>query len=133
MGFPLSVIPIKILSGTSLSSTAAYIGDGILAGIIMPATWTTANLTFQGGAILDETVFPAPAPAFNNLFDAAGNEVTVDAAASIQITLPDCTDGSMYGCQFIKVRSGTSGSAVNQSADRQLYLIVQKRHSTNTR
>jgi hypothetical protein len=33
--------------------------------------------------------------------------------------------GDWVGCRWIKVRSGTAGSAVNQAAERALILVIQ--------
>jgi hypothetical protein len=111
---------VTIASGASLSG-AAHIGfalsgggsRGTLVGIQMPSAWTAASLTFQ--ASNDGTTF-------TNLYDAAGNEVSVTTDASRWIAL-DPAD--FAGITHLKVRSGTSGTAVNQGADRVLTLIVR--------
>ncbi len=130
MPFPITVKPVMIANGTAVS-TIAYIGDGDFIGLVMPAGWDAAGITFQGGVALPNTpVAQSPAtetgpPVFANLFNQGGNEVTITSpAAGEQITIPE---DMINGCEWIKIRSGTSGSPVNQTADRTLYVIVQKR------
>lgn len=81
--------------------------------IIMPAAWTAANLTFQGS--LDDVTY-------TNVYDDAGNEVTVTAAAARYIVLDNDLSKNLTGFRFMKVRSGTSGSAVNQGAARTIVV-----------
>ncbi len=108
----LSVLTATIANGESLSDALDLKGYG-LTGFQMPTSWTTANLTFQ--VSVDGTTY-------QNLYDDLGNEVTVTAAASRFIRV----DPALFvGFEKIKVRSGTSGSAVNQAAARS--IVVQGR------
>lgn len=107
-----------IANGASLSG-AVYVGEGKLVGITMPAAWTTAGLTFQVSS--DGTTF-------TNAYDAAGAEVTASAAASTAISLDSLL--GLEGGLWIKVRSGTNGSPVNQGAARTLLLQVRSRTGT---
>lgn len=100
-----------ILSGTALSG-AIDLRAASLAKIQMPASWTAANLTFQ--VSYDGTTFA-------NLYDEAGNEITVTAAASRVIAVDV---GTFIGARYLKVRSGTAGTPVNQGADRALQLSL---------
>lgn len=104
---------VRIASGESLS-TALDIDGALAIAIHMPAAWTTASLTFQ--ASFDGTTY-------NNVYDDAGNEVTVTAAASRAITI---LSNYLTPFRFIKIRSGTSGSAVNQAAARAI-IVEHKR------
>ena len=104
-------IPVTIASGASLSS-AVNLRGGLLATIEMPAAWDAANLTFQSSG---------DGVTFANLYDENGTEVTVVASTSRRIRLEP---SQWAAIQQIKVRSGTSGTAVNQSAARTLYLEV---------
>lgn len=102
---------VTIASAGSLSAEVPI--EGLtLAGIIMPAAWTTANLTFQGG-IVSGTV--------ENLYDEYGTEVTVTAAASRYIAV---SPEQFVGIKYLKVRSGTSGTPVAQGAERSLTLVL---------
>lgn len=103
---------VTIANGASLSD-ALNIASRNFFGIIMPATWTTAVMTFQGS--YDGTTY-------YNLYDDAGDEVTftVDASRYVIITSP----AKFLGLKKLKIRSGTSGSAVNQGGARTIGVIV---------
>lgn len=105
-----------IASGNSLSN-AVSLSTALLCGVVMPAAWTSANLTFQ--ASIDGGV------TFNNVFDDAGNELTMTAAASRYIVLANIGQWIGFGPNTqIKLRSGTSGSPVTQGSDRVIQLSV---------
>lgn len=102
---------VTIANGGSLSA-AVPIGDKVPVGIVMPSAWTAAGLTFQVSADGGST--------WNNMYDAAGTEVALTVAASRYIPI----DPNVWiGINHIKIRSGTSGSPVNQGADRILTLV----------
>lgn len=103
-------IDVTIPSGSAVTSRINLVGR-VLTGIIMPANWTAASLTFQGHVGVDGTP--------QNIFDSAGNELSVTAAASRFIPINPV---NFYGVNFLIIRSGTSGAAVNQAADRVLTL-----------
>lgn len=103
---------VQILAGASLSNEVDLNGHQVVA-IYMPGTWTTANLTFSASNVTGGT--------FNNVYDSAGNELTVTAAASR--TLVDIPE--LEPIRFLRIRSGTSGTPVNQLADRTLILILK--------
>jgi hypothetical protein len=79
----------------------------------MPATWTAANLTLQ--ASVDNSTW-------DNVFDSLGTEVTITAAASRFILL---NPADFVSVRYLKVRSGTSGTPVNQGGARTITLIVR--------
>lgn len=103
---------VTIANGANLSAAINIVGSGIVR-ITTPSAWTAANLTFQVSH--DGTTF-------NNLYDQYGSEYTVVAAASRAITLQP---SDFAGFNYIKVRSGTSGTPVTQAADRSLILAVR--------
>ena len=74
-----------------------------LAGIVIPAGWVAADLTFQGSA--DGTDF-------YDVYDEFDAEVVVQAAASRYIIL-DPAKFMNFG--WIKVRSGTTATPVTQT------------------
>lgn len=108
------VIQVVIPNGAALS-TAVNLGTKTLVGVVMPAEWTAADLTLQAAV--------AEAGTFNNVYDKAGTEFTIDAAASRAIGL--ASDDLIGIGRWVKVRSGTSGTPVNQGADRTLQLILK--------
>ncbi|MCK1501484.1 hypothetical protein [Bradyrhizobium sp. 188] len=105
--------PITILSGQSLSASV-HLHQQRLFGILMPAGWDAAALTFQ--ASIDNTNF-------FDVYDDGGNVLTMQAAANRFIVI--VSPLAYLGLQRIKVRSGTPSVAVAQTADRVLQLIPQ--------
>ncbi|CAK0772595.1 conserved hypothetical protein [Gammaproteobacteria bacterium] len=108
----MAKIDVVIANGESLSG-AVQLGGAELIGVVMPAAWTAANLTLQVSA--DGTTF-------NNLYDVDGNEVPITAAASRYINLLPI---NFVGFQWIKVRSGTSGTPVAQGAARTIGIVAE--------
>lgn len=108
----LEELTVTIANGASLSGAVSLAGL-LLVGIVMPASWTAADLTFQASR---------DGSTYNNVYDEGGLEVTVDAAVSRHIVIDPAR---FAGCEYLKVRSGTSGVAVNQAAARSLVLIVR--------
>lgn len=103
---------VTIANGASLSG-AAFVG-GRLSAIIMPAAWTAANLTFQGSE--DDSTY-------NDLYDDAGTEYVVTAGASRYIVLDPL---AFVGVDFVKIRSGTSATPVNQGAARVVRFVLRQ-------
>lgn len=106
-----NVLTVTIANGASLSG-AAHIGAGTLAGIQLP-TFTSAALTFQGSA---------DGVTYVEVVDASNQAVTFTATTgALYLKAP----ADLAGIPYIKVRSGTSGAAVNQGAARTISLIVK--------
>lgn len=100
-----------IENGGSLSG-AVDLGGRKLVAIVMPSGWDAAGLTFQASP---------DGVTYYNLYDGS-SERTVNVAASYYSAL---AIGDWVGVRWLKVRSGTAGSAVNQTAERVLTLVVQ--------
>ncbi len=116
----VSTLTCTIANGQSLSNTAqpqsapyASLGDMALYGIIMPSSWTAANLTLQ---------LSSDGTNFSNVYDSGGSEFIIYADASRHILIPPAAFICSRG---IKVRSGTSGTPVNQGAARDITLLVR--------
>lgn len=109
----VDTLTAAIASGGSLSAEVDLTGWS-LVGIVMPAAWDAAALTFQAAPRAGGT--PA------NLYDATGDEKEVAAAASRFVALDPA---EWIGVGAVRVRSGTSGTPVNQSAARSLTLVVR--------
>lgn len=104
-----------IANGASLSGEVDLEGYS-LVGIIMPAAWTAADLTFQAATTTEGT--------FCDVYDNSGVEVSTDADASRAIG----TDGvalALAPFRFVKLRSGTTGTPVNQGAERTISLVLK--------
>ena len=106
---------VTIANGTALSP-AIDLGEMNLAAIVLPATWTTANLTFQGG-VKDPTTGTIT---YADITDKSGAEYTVTAAQGKANLIPV---SDLAGFRYLKVRSGTSSIPVNQGADRVLTFV----------
>lgn len=85
------------------------------AGIILPAGWDAADVTFSVSADGGATYF--------NLYDDADNEYVVQGGASRHVALNPADFASVTN---LKIRSGTAGAAVNQ-ADAVVVTIVAAR------
>lgn len=81
----------------------------------MPADWTAANLTFQGSH--DNATF-------QNLYDDGGTEINVTAADDRNISVSAEISLAISAFRWLKVRSGTAGTAVNQGAARTITLVL---------
>ncbi|MDI9847367.1 hypothetical protein QM467_04740 [Rhodoblastus sp. 17X3] len=112
MSFP-TLIPAPIASGQALSGQID-LGDKTLVGIIMPAAWTAAGLTFQ--------VSPDGGATFIEHTNSAGAATNFTVAASQYIAV----DPALWrGVNSLKLRSGTSGAPVNQGALAAIILVVR--------
>lgn len=109
----LDSVTAIIASGASISGDI-NLGGMRLFAIQMPSAWTAANLTFQ--VSFDQ------GSSWTNLFDALGNEYVVTAGATRTIVL-DPTD--FAALPLVRIRSGTSTTAVTQAADRSIGLILR--------
>jgi len=107
-----------VIASSGSQSGAIDLQHFLLCGVIMPASWTTADLTFLGSA--DD--FGDPEGTWSPIYDQYGNEFTVTAAASQVIQIDPA---GFAGVRHVKVRSGTSGTPVNQAAERTLTLVLR--------
>lgn len=106
---------VTVANGASLSG-AIDLGSASLAGILMPASWTAAGLSFAVSTGLAGTYVP--------LWNASGSEYIVPSASAVASQFIALPLSDFLGFQFLKVRSGTAGSPVNQGGDRILTLIA---------
>ena len=107
-----------IAASASLSDTidlgCTQTNERVVA-IIMPAAWTAASMTFQRGI---------SSSAMANVYDDAGNEVTLTVDASRHVVLDNDVSKNLTNVRFLAIRSGTSGSAVNQGAQRLIEVVT---------
>lgn len=106
-----AVFTVTIPANASLSGTV-QLNEFVPVAIVMPSAWDAANLTFQASE--DGTTFL-------DLYGTSGSELQVTAGANRFIALDPV---QFRGARFLKVRSGTSGTPVNQSAQRTLRLLA---------
>lgn len=105
---------LSIAAGAALSGAIAC-GQKTLCGIQMPAAWTAANITFQTS--VDGTTW-------SELHDPAGNAVQIVSPAASEYRALDT--GIFTGLLYLKVRSGTAATPVNQVAAAPLQLVFTK-------
>lgn len=99
-----------IASGQSLSDVIDLSGRN-LTGILLPAAWTAADLTFS--VSIDGVTYA-------DLYDETGEYALVVGAS----VFSGINIAPLMGFRYLKVRSGTSASPVNQTADRDLVLTL---------
>lgn len=107
------MLTATIALGESLSG-AVDLTSLRLQGVAMPAAWTAAVLTFQGSA--DGTTY-------QDVYDDAGNEVIVQAAAGREIGFQNDVRRRLAPWRWLQVRSGTAAVPVAQAAARTLTLV----------
>jgi hypothetical protein len=105
------VTPVTIANAQALSSIIVCKGLK-LAGILMPAAWDAAAITLQ--ASMDGSTFL-------DVNDKAGAEVSITTAAGKCITLDPAP---LQAFCFLRIRSGTGATPVNQTAQRVVTLIL---------
>jgi hypothetical protein len=104
---------VTIANGQSLSDGKQIsIKGGSIVGIIMPATWTAADLTFQ--ASLDGSTW-------YELVTTAGTAVSITAPAAA--TWIAINPGDFVGVPWLKVRSGTLAAVVAQGGARSITIV----------
>lgn len=107
---------VSIPTGATGLSAAIDIEGYTHAGIIIPSGWQTANITFKAGVTATGT--------FYDVYDNDGDELTVIAAASRAISF-STAPVSLPAFRFIKLRSGTTGTPVDQTGSPTLTLILK--------
>ncbi|MDR3560479.1 MAG: hypothetical protein P4N59_03410 [Negativicutes bacterium] len=108
-----------IQSGQPLSDEID-LGNEQLVAIQMPTGWDAANISFQASMAL-----AANGGIYQDLYNDGGNEVIVVAAASRCIAI-NAAALSIAPLRYIRIRSGSTGTPVNQTAARILSLILKK-------
>lgn len=104
-----------IANGASLSDSQQTEG-ALPVGIMMPDTWTGANLTFQ---------FSLDGITFNNVYLEDDTEWVVRAAPSRCILFTNVSQlFALTPATYWKIRSGTSSVPVNQTGVRVLEVMV---------
>jgi hypothetical protein len=108
---------VDIAAGATGLSGEINIGGFEMMALEMPAAWTTANLTFKAARATGGT--------FYDLYDDAGNEVTVTVGGAARTITFDSTALKFAPIEWLKIRSGTTATPVDQVTARTLYLILK--------
>jgi hypothetical protein len=101
-----------ILAGESLSD-GADCSAGDIVRITIPQEFKDANLTFQ---------VSTDGNLYNDLYSAAGDEITVAAQPDSAIVIRDEVWGRSIN--FLKIRSGTRTHPVEQDVDCKLAIAI---------
>jgi len=111
---PWEVFPVELTAGASLTGTINLAGLRLF-GLIMPADWTTADLTFQ--------MSPDAGMTWANMLDQNGSEILSVGTPNSYITINKASDFAPL--QYLRIRSGSSSSPVTQTASRVLQLVLR--------
>lgn len=114
MSSTVKTFDAAIANGEALSAAVA-LGQAIPIGILVPASWTAANLTVLA-SVDDQN--------WSNVYDAAGTELTITVGGSSRYIALDQT--LFVGFVNIKLRSGTSGTPVNQTGAKTLKIVTKE-------
>lgn len=106
-----------IPSGAALSQ-GLNLGSWRVAGLVMPAAWTAADLTFEAGVLPDGATF--------DLYDDAGAEVALTVAPGRYVALTGAAREALDAVRWARLRSGTAGAPVNQAADREVIVVLEE-------
>lgn len=101
-----------IANGTALSA-AVDLSAYTLVAIQLPSAWTAAGLTFQAANDNQN---------FGDVYDQTGEHAFAAVAANRYLI---CDPSAFAGVRYLKIRSGTGASPVNQGADRVLTLVLR--------
>lgn len=111
-------LSISIPTGaTGLSAGRELYGARPVA-IAIPAGWQAADITFQASA--DGTTW------YNLHESGSDTEVTVQAGAEKFITFSTAARDQLASVRYLKIRSGTSGTPVDQTGSPTLTLFLTK-------
>jgi len=103
---------VTIASGSSLTAAIDMQGYALLR-IDLPGAWTAASLTFQ--VSVDGTNYV-------NLYKDGSEYTKSEAAASCGVAINPADAVLLH--RYLKIRSGTAASPVNQQAARTLTLVA---------
>ncbi len=110
---------VTIPTGATGLSAEVDLAGFMLEAIYMPAAWTAAALTFQGSNVSGGV--------YQDMYDSGGTELNLTVSNSRAIGLTAAHKEVLKAWRFIKIRSGVTGAAVNQAADRDLILVFKSK------
>lgn len=113
----IDVLTVQISSGQSLSSEID-IGTKSLVGLLIPANWTTAGLSFQ--------VSPDGGTTYGELTTVSGTPYAIGSLTGGTLAFYIAIDPTtLRGVVSIKLRSGTQASPVNQTSTVTVQLVTR--------
>lgn len=120
---PSSVIPFvyetsfTMDTGATGLSIAVDLYDLTPVGLRTSTDWTNADITFQ--LSYDNTTYV-------NMYESDGTEYTVTVTDTDEACYICLDPADFSGAKYIKVRSGTAGTPVEQGDARTLYLYTRR-------
>lgn len=111
----MSQVQLVDVAITGTLSDSINLGGARVVGVRIPAGWTAATLTIQTGF---------DGATFQDLIDNTG-ELSLTAVAGKDSMFSQAQQEVLRAANYIKVRSGASGSTVNQTTSRALKLITR--------
>lgn len=108
---------VTIADSASQPTDGVDLGDETLCGVIVPSTWSTAAISFLAATTLTGTYYP--------LYSASGAEVVTGSITGGTAVWVALDPADFAGVRYLKVRSGTSAAAVNQSGGDTLTLVTR--------
>ena len=115
--FVQNQVPVVIAQNQAISGEID-IGGWTLVGIWVPAAWITAGISFQGS--IDGITF-------GELVDQTNTAIAVSSITGGAAVFVALDPAKFRALRAIKVRSGTSGAPVNQTASGGVTLTLLTR------
>jgi len=115
------MIPITITAAADGLSNAVDLEEEMLVGFIVSASWTAAAISFLAA--------PTSAGTYGSCYDDANAEITVASAGVVAgrtVLFSSAVTEKLRGVQYLKLRSGITGAAVQQAATRTFTLITRQ-------
>lgn len=120
----VSTKDVTISDGSSLSG-AAKLDGMLLIGLRTDSAWDSNVITFQVGVSNDVGGIDETGTSFLDVYEQDGTEAQAGSSSSITADSHVTLDPALFaGFEYVKVRSGTSGSAQNQSGDTVVTLVL---------
>ena len=126
------VFDVDIPGGATGQSAAINISQWDVVGIIVPTGWATANITFLAADPRNSSGNPgvtgrAPAnTVFASVYTDAGTELVFTVPATLPAFISVARADTMSGVNYLKLRSGTTATPVNQTTTKTLTLVCRE-------
>jgi hypothetical protein len=111
-------VSVQIPTGaTGLSAPQDFGGGAKDIGVIVPADWVAAHITYQVSTAIDG--------AYVNLYNEVGTEVN-SAVVAGETQVLNVAGPLLSPFRYVTIRSGTNALPVNQTASSTLKFIFQR-------
>lgn len=123
-----TVLGTTIPANMSLSGEVD-LGGMSLVGIEVPASWAGTAITFQSKSNKTEDLDASGnnnSPVWKNVYDDAGTEVSVVVGQNQIHVVGTVTKAAIGALRFLRLRSGSAASPVNQNPGKDIRLICKE-------